>query len=261
MTENRPVSGLERLAEQWRQEDEARQREKSRRVEERRRMEAAANRADRQTAVGCLIAVPLLLLLGWWGLSAGWEWLNASAREGDRSIAAASPSPSTPPEWYLDQGASYGSDTTLWVDMEKSVKVELLDGVNASDVHSARLDDLSDGEWLDASDVAVEVLDGPKHGSLKLNPVQRTAVYTPLAGFTGDDEVTVSVKLDGRPEVVEVTHSIEVGLSPGGRYRLTHKYENCAEARAAGDAPVRQGEPGYGQHLDADGDGIGCDWG
>lgn len=36
-------------------------------------------------------------------------------------------------------------------------------------------------------------------------------------------------------------------------------FRNCAEARAAGAAPVRAGEPGYGTHLDRDGDGIGCE--
>lgn len=36
-------------------------------------------------------------------------------------------------------------------------------------------------------------------------------------------------------------------------------YANCAAARAAGAAPVRRGEPGYGQHLDRDNDGIGCE--
>jgi hypothetical protein len=36
-------------------------------------------------------------------------------------------------------------------------------------------------------------------------------------------------------------------------------FANCAEARAAGAAPVRIGEPGYGAHLDRDGDGIGCE--
>lgn len=36
-------------------------------------------------------------------------------------------------------------------------------------------------------------------------------------------------------------------------------YRNCAEARAAGAAPVRRGEPGYGPHLDRDGDGVGCE--
>lgn len=36
-------------------------------------------------------------------------------------------------------------------------------------------------------------------------------------------------------------------------------YPNCAAARAAGAAPVRRGELGYGPHLDRDGDGVGCE--
>ena len=36
-------------------------------------------------------------------------------------------------------------------------------------------------------------------------------------------------------------------------------YANCAAARAAGAAPVYRGDPGYGSHLDRDGDGVGCE--
>ena len=36
-------------------------------------------------------------------------------------------------------------------------------------------------------------------------------------------------------------------------------YANCAAARAAGAAPVHRGDPGYGSHLDRDGDGVGCE--
>lgn len=36
-------------------------------------------------------------------------------------------------------------------------------------------------------------------------------------------------------------------------------FRNCAEARAAGAAPVKRGDPGYGPHLDRDNDGIGCE--
>jgi hypothetical protein len=36
-------------------------------------------------------------------------------------------------------------------------------------------------------------------------------------------------------------------------------YANCAAARAAGAAPVRRDDPGYGPHLDRDGDGVGCE--
>ncbi|MFE9776423.1 excalibur calcium-binding domain-containing protein [Streptomyces sp. NPDC005931] len=36
-------------------------------------------------------------------------------------------------------------------------------------------------------------------------------------------------------------------------------YDNCDEARAAGDAPLHAGDPGYGPHLDRDGDGVACE--
>jgi hypothetical protein len=34
-------------------------------------------------------------------------------------------------------------------------------------------------------------------------------------------------------------------------------FPNCGAARAAGADPVYEGDPGYGPHLDGDGDGIG----
>jgi hypothetical protein len=37
-------------------------------------------------------------------------------------------------------------------------------------------------------------------------------------------------------------------------------YENCDAAREAGAAPVYSGDPGYGPHLDRDGDGVACEW-
>ncbi|MBP7466365.1 excalibur calcium-binding domain-containing protein [Pseudoxanthomonas mexicana] len=39
----------------------------------------------------------------------------------------------------------------------------------------------------------------------------------------------------------------------------TRAFRNCTEARARGAAPVRRGDPGYGPHLDRDGDGVGCE--
>ena len=36
-------------------------------------------------------------------------------------------------------------------------------------------------------------------------------------------------------------------------------FANCSEARAAGAAPVRIGDPGYASHLDRDDDGVGCE--
>ncbi|WP_052029987.1 excalibur calcium-binding domain-containing protein [Streptomyces sp. PCS3-D2] len=45
------------------------------------------------------------------------------------------------------------------------------------------------------------------------------------------------------------------GSSGGGSI----SYRNCAAVRAAGAAPIHRGEPGYGRHLDRDGDGVGCE--
>ncbi|MEJ7928260.1 excalibur calcium-binding domain-containing protein [Sphingobium sp. AN641] len=44
--------------------------------------------------------------------------------------------------------------------------------------------------------------------------------------------------------------------SPGGSRGA---FANCSAARAVGAAPVREGDPGYGRHLDRDGDWIGCE--
>ena len=56
------------------------------------------------------------------------------------------------------------------------------------------------------------------------------------------------------------TSSKPTGNAAGGRFKLSGGvFANCSEARAAGAAPVRRGDPGFGQHLDRDGDGIGCE--
>lgn len=36
-------------------------------------------------------------------------------------------------------------------------------------------------------------------------------------------------------------------------------YANCSEVEAAGAAPIYAGEPGFGSHLDRDGDGVACE--
>jgi hypothetical protein len=50
-------------------------------------------------------------------------------------------------------------------------------------------------------------------------------------------------------------------LAPAAKpkQRNERAFRNCSEARAAGAAPVRRGDPGYGPHLDRDNDGVGCE--
>ncbi|MFG2998726.1 excalibur calcium-binding domain-containing protein [Streptomyces sp. NPDC048340] len=47
------------------------------------------------------------------------------------------------------------------------------------------------------------------------------------------------------------------GGTTGGGGSVT--YKSCAEAKAAGAAPIRRGQPGYSKNLDRDNDGIACD--
>lgn len=77
--------------------------------------------------------------------------------------------------------------------------------------------------------------------------------------------------------------TVTVVVQPGGRFAITTErgtplpanrptppvlpvptspepsYRTCAEARAAGAAPLRRGQPGYNSALDRDGDGVACE--
>ena len=50
------------------------------------------------------------------------------------------------------------------------------------------------------------------------------------------------------------------GTAAGGPgSRPDGAFASCTEARDAGAAPIREGQPGYGPHLDGDGDGVACE--
>lgn len=49
--------------------------------------------------------------------------------------------------------------------------------------------------------------------------------------------------------------------TPSAGFTSGRVYPNCAAAHAAGAAPIRRGEFGYGAHLDRDNDGIACEVG
>jgi hypothetical protein len=62
-----------------------------------------------------------------------------------------------------------------------------------------------------------------------------------------------------RSDAVPINRLAPSRIAPVRASRGSGVFANCAEARAAGAAPVRRGEPGYGPHLDRDGDGVGCE--
>ncbi|MEV6960285.1 excalibur calcium-binding domain-containing protein [Streptomyces sp. NPDC051207] len=95
---------------------------------------------------------------------------------------------------------------------------------------------------------------------------QPTATVTATATTTAEPEPapteTVKVKVKVTKTVTaEPASDAGADDSTGGSDGGSVSYDNCAAARAAGAAPVHRGDPGYGRHLDRDGDGTGCDWG
>lgn len=84
--------------------------------------------------------------------------------------------------------------------------------------------------------------------------------------------VTASPPSNGKPQPnVTVTKKVEVTVTKTVTKQAAAPadddssgsesvyYRNCDAARAAGAAPVHRGDPGYGSHLDRDGDGTACE--
>ena len=57
----------------------------------------------------------------------------------------------------------------------------------------------------------------------------------------------------GRKRARKSSSSKAYAASSGGGFR------SCAQARAAGAAPVRSGDAGYSRRIDRDGDGVACE--
>ncbi|MEV7426425.1 excalibur calcium-binding domain-containing protein [Streptomyces sp. NPDC091212] len=112
-----------------------------------------------------------------------------------------------------------------------------------------------------------------KAASVKAAPAATvTATTTETAAPEPAVTETVTAKPKPAPTVTEtktVKVTVEPAIDSGGDTGGSGSggsdsggsvyYKNCAAARAAGAAPVHAGDPGYGRHLDRDGDGIGCE--
>ena len=98
-------------------------------------------------------------------------------------------------------------------------------------------DSFGDDDWpgRGGGDVTSEPLYEPEE-----EPVSRTGTGTSGGGASGSG-------------------SSDAGAAESGSSGGDVHYKNCTAARDAGAAPVHAGDPGYGKHLDRDGDGIGCE--
>lgn len=68
----------------------------------------------------------------------------------------------------------------------------------------------------------------------------------------------VSEAHEAAPPAVKTTKPV-AGAGKAPEHHTSVTYQNCAEAKAAGAAPLYAGEPGYSRKLDRDGDGVACE--
>lgn len=70
-----------------------------------------------------------------------------------------------------------------------------------------------------------------------------------------------AVTPEGREKVVASVGGFaeKFGEARGRQPQDGDYWRRCADARAAGVAPIYRGEPGYREGLDADADGVACE--
>ncbi len=84
-----------------------------------------------------------------------------------------------------------------------------------------------------------------------IEEISTTAEQTTTEPPTTQEPTTVTTQ----PSTVAPTQTPVAATAPPAQI----SYPNCDAVRAAGKAPIRAGDPGYGNHLDRDDDGIGCE--
>ncbi|MGA5067176.1 excalibur calcium-binding domain-containing protein [Streptomyces exfoliatus] len=105
-----------------------------------------------------------------------------------------------------------------------------------------------------ASMVPVVYLTGP---GVPCPKSPNTLLHTPTPTPAPTTQRPTPTPEPTRTSAPEPTQDADEDTSSGGDSSVY--YRNCTAVRAAGAAPIRAGEPGYGSHLDRDGDGVACE--
>ncbi|MFF7641570.1 excalibur calcium-binding domain-containing protein [Streptomyces canus] len=130
--------------------------------------------------------------------------------------------------------------------------------INAQDYQQAW--DLGGKNLSDSYSAFVSGFATTAHDTLRILDTDNDTVSVKLEATQTDDSLRI---FDGTYTVHDGTivsadvHEV-TGPEPSPS-EVSPYYENCDEARAAGAAPIHQGEPGYAPHLDRDGDGVACE--
>ncbi|WP_097921871.1 excalibur calcium-binding domain-containing protein [Streptomyces sp. wa1063] len=169
----------------------------------------------------------------------------------------------------MDDEQSVDAGNSLDVDVLDNDSVTLENGERAALLHT-----------YDPAELTLSIDTEPAHGSASVSGT--TVTYNARDGYAGEDELTYEVLVKGTevpaatavvritvtaaaPEATPTAHPTPAGNAskpPKTTDPAPAYYENCDAARAAGAAPVEEGDPGYAPHLDRDGDGVGCEpWG
>lgn len=93
-------------------------------------------------------------------------------------------------------------------------------------------------------------------------PARRAAVaQKPVRRETTQRETArkEAPSVEHRPRAAAGSSSKRGGRETTAPAKKRGWYKNCAEARAAGAAPIYRGQPGYSSKLDRDNDGIACE--
>ncbi len=98
----------------------------------------------------------------------------------------------------------------------------------------------------------VKTRSGRDVGSAMLKAGLAIARYDSLDGYDWHPKQNKYRAIDARNGQIRCKNG--TGNPQPGVY-----YANCTEVERAGAAPIRRGDPGYGPHLDRDGDGVACE--
>ncbi|MFH8691020.1 excalibur calcium-binding domain-containing protein [Streptomyces anulatus] len=159
----------------------------------------------------------------------------------------------------MDDEQSVDAGNSLDVDVLDNDSVTLENGERAALLHT-----------YDPAELTLSIDTEPAHGSASVSG--STVTYNARDGYAGEDKLTYEVLVKGT-EVPAATAVVRITVTAAASETTSTPaseatdpapayYENCDAARAAGAAPVEEGDPGYAPHLDRDGDGVGCEpWG
>ncbi|MCX4823367.1 excalibur calcium-binding domain-containing protein [Streptomyces sp. NBC_01142] len=210
------------------------------------------------TLAACAVVAVAVGLVGCGGTSSDSKSVAAASSPAVKKAVTPTPSPTpTPVLDLVDDDESADAGKPIVVDVLSNDTLTKA-GSTAESVEAA----LDAGEFS----LAVDVL--PGHGTATVDG--STIVYTPSRGYGGADEFTYRLDAKGAEPltgtaVVRITVAAPTPTptptpaKPKKPAPPRVSYTNCTAVRAAGAAPIHTGDPGYGPHLDRDGDGVACE--